>query len=187
MRRDFADAGALLHRNVNAVELAAAAEHFLSGVDVHHRQIAAESAGQSAGFHDAANGEAFLAFHGLHGNRRADREMIFLCERGGDDQRIGLGQKDQRIVDAGLVAAFDVVIAQAAVARHIDAQDQNVALPRKPRAGDSFNHRNRRTDLRNRLHALQNVFVESRFSGRDLQLRRARDAIHVCRKAYSTD
>ncbi len=98
----------------------------------------------------------------------------------GHHQRIGLGEEHQRIVDVivSLAARFQIVIAQAAIARHVHAQDQQIALPLDARAHHRFDHRHRDAHLRHGLHALQNIFVESGFAGRDLQLRGSRDAIH---------
>ena len=58
----------------------------------------------------------------------ADVEMIPLGELPRDDDRVGLREKHQRIVDDRLVAALEVVVAQAAIAGHVDAENQQVAL-----------------------------------------------------------
>ena len=44
---------------------------------------------------------------------------------------LGLRKEDQRIVDYVRIAALEIVVAQAAVARHIDSQDEQLSLPRK--------------------------------------------------------
>jgi hypothetical protein len=75
------------------------AENLLRGVNVHHRQIAAEGAGEPARFHDAANGEQLPAVHGAHGHLGAEAQAILARVGVGHHQRIGLGEKHQRIVD----------------------------------------------------------------------------------------
>ena len=64
----------------------------------------------------------------LSGSRLPDVEMILVRELLGHDQRIGLGEKDQRVVDDRLVAAVEVVVAKAAIAGHVDAEDEHVAF-----------------------------------------------------------
>ncbi len=171
----------VLHRQIDAIELPAASENLLRGVNVHHREVPAEGAGQSARFHDAANGEQLPAVHGAHRNLRAHAQMILARVRVGDHQRIGLCKEHERIVDvivSALAARFQIVVAQAAIARHIHAQDQEIALPLDAGANHCFDHRHRDAHFRKRLHALQNIFIEARFAGRNLQLRGSRDAVH---------
>ncbi len=50
--------------------------------------------------------------------------------------------------------------------------------PSNARVHHRFDHRHRDAHFRHGLHAIQNIFIESRFAGRDLQLRGSRDAIH---------
>ena len=64
------------------------------------------------------------------GSLAADGEAVLVGELLRDDDRVGLREEDQRIVDDRLVAALEVVVAQAAVAGHVDAEDQQVALAR---------------------------------------------------------
>ena len=58
----------------------------------------------------------------------ARREPVPVGELLREDERIGLREKDQRVVDDGVVAALEVVVAQAAIARHVDAEHEQVAL-----------------------------------------------------------
>ena len=167
----------VFQRQIDAIEFAAAPEDFLRGIHVHHREVSAEGARQAARFHDAANGEQLLAVHGAHRDFRAEPQVILARIRIGHHQRIGLGKENQRIVD-GIVTRLQIVVAQAAIARHVDAQDQQIALPFDARTHHRFDHRHRDPHFRHGLHAIQNIFVEARFSRRDLQLRGARDAIH---------
>ncbi len=95
--------------------------------------------------------------------------MILARESVGYHQRIGLGEENQRIVD-GIVTRFQIVVAQAAIARHVHAQDQQVALSLDARVHHRFDHRHRDANLGHGLHAVQNIFVESCLAGRDLQL-----------------
>src|SRR6185295_16128085 len=113
------------------------AEEFLGGVDVHDGEIASESARQAAGLHDATHNEYQVALHGAHGHAAVDLQAILFREGLGDDQRVRLCQKHQRIVD-GLVGAFQIVNTKAAVAQHVHAENQEVSFA----GGDGrFNHR----------------------------------------------
>ena len=107
----------------------------------------------------------------------ADAQSVSIGELLGDDDRIGLREKDQRIVDDGLVAALEVVVAQAAIARHVDAENQQVALARERVRRRRLDDRHRDLHLWNRLHALEDLLRESRLTGRHLQLRGTGDAI----------
>ena len=119
---------AVLEADIDAVEVAAAAEHVLGGVDVHDGEVAAEGLRHAARFHDAAHGELLVALHGVERDFAADGEVVAVGELAGDDERIGLGEEDERIVDHVLVAVVEVVVAEAAVAGHVDAEDEEVAL-----------------------------------------------------------
>ena len=73
----------------------------------------------------------------LLAERRAERTLaarparrFLLGEFLRQDDRIRLREKHQRIVDDRFVAALEVVVAQAAIAGHVDAEDQQVALAR---------------------------------------------------------
>ena len=95
----------------------------------------------------------------------ADAKVVPLGEFVRDDDRIGLREKHQRIVDDRLVAAFEVVLAQAAIARHIDAENQNVSLARQVRAGRRLDDGHGDLHLGNRLHALEHLFGKSGLAG----------------------
>ncbi len=121
---------ARLHRQIDAIERAAAPEHLLRGVDVHDREVAAEGAGQSRRLHDAANGERLLAVGGAERQPAAESRCRFLSANSFDrDQGIRLREEHQRIVDGRVLAALEIVVAQAAVAGHVDAEHEQVALP----------------------------------------------------------
>src|ERR1043166_7445150 len=51
------DRDARFEPDVDTIERPAAPEHFLRGIDVHDREVAAERARQAAGLHHAANRE----------------------------------------------------------------------------------------------------------------------------------
>ena len=172
------DARAILHREIDAIEPAPPAEHFLRGVNVHDGQVPSERACKAARFHDAPHREQLLALHGAHGNFAANSQLVLLRERVGDDERIRLREKNQRVVDHRFVAALQIVLTQAPVARHIHAQDQQIALPGKPGVNHRFNHGNGNANFPRRLHAIQHVLVKARFTGGNLELRRSSDAIH---------
>ena len=73
---------------------------------------------------------------------------------------------------------FQVVVAKAAVAGHIDGQNQQAAAARKRRIHDGFNDGNGHTNFRNALNFLEDFLRETRLAGGDLKLRRARDLVH---------
>ena len=107
----------------------------------------------------------------------ADVEAVPLRELVRDDDRIGLREKDERVVDDRLVAALEVVVAQAAIAGHVDAENQDVALARQVRRRRRFDDGHGDLHLGNRLHALEHLLGKSGLAGRHLQLGRAGDAI----------
>ena len=166
-------------REVDAVERAAAPEHLLRGVDVHDREVAAERARQARRLHDAADGELprrprpCRAAAGCPTARR-----LLLGELLRDDDRVGLREEHQRVVDDRFVAALEVVVAQAAVAGHVDAEDEQVALPLDVRC-----RRPLRSPAPRRGPSAPPARVSSTSSpkpglaGRHLQLGLARDAI----------
>ena len=133
----------------------------LRGVDIHDAEVAAEGLGHAARFEDAAHGELLAALHGVEGDFAADGEAVAAGELAREDQRIGLGQEDQRIVDHVLVGVFEIVIAQAAVAGHIDGQDQELALAWEAGIGLGFDDRRGGADIAERLDAFQHLFGEA--------------------------
>ena len=48
-------------------------------------------------------------------------EMVLARERVGNNERVRLGQKDKRIVDSRALVTLQIVVAQAAIARHVYA------------------------------------------------------------------
>ena len=132
----------------------------------------------AAGAQDAADDEVLRAVDGVERHAAVERAARSASANArADHDRIRLRQEHQRIVEHRLVAGREIVLAQAAIARHVDAEDQQIALAGQPRADDRFDDRRGHAHLGERLHALQHLFVEARFAGRDLQLRRAGDAI----------
>ena len=83
---------------------------FCGGVDIHDGEVAAECRGHAAGLEDAADGELAGALHGGEGDFIAGVEAVAVGELAGDDQGIGLGEEDERVVD-------DVVAAVALESR----------------------------------------------------------------------
>ena len=158
------DASAFFDRQIDAIEPAPPAEYFLRGVNIHDGQVPSERTRKAARFHDAPHREQLLALHGAHGNFAANSQLVLLREGIGDDERIRLREKNQRVVDHRFVAALQIVLTQAPVARHIHAQDQQVALSGKSRVDHRLDYRNRNANFPNPLHAVQHVLVEARFS-----------------------
>ena len=149
----------------------------LRGVDIHDSEVAAEGLRHAAGFEDAAHGELLAALHGVEGDFAADGEVVAVGELAGEDERIGLGEEDEGIVDDVLVGVVEIVIAEAAVAGHIDGEDQELALAGESGIGLGLDNRRGGTDLAERLDAFQHVFGESGVAGGDLELGLAGDAL----------
>jgi len=171
------DGDAVVQLEIDAVEPTAPAEDQLCRVDVHDSQVAAERTGEPARSHDAAHREGAVADHRRQGEPIADGERVPRGEFVGDDDRVGLSEKDERIVDDRFVAAFEIVVAQAAVAGHVHAEYQDVALTGEVRSRRRLDDRNRNPDGRNGLNLLEHLFGKTRFAGADLQLRRPGDSI----------
>lgn len=176
-RAPLRDRDLVVQREIDAIESTAAAKHLLGGIDIHDGEIAAKGARQTAGSHDAANRERLVAHHRGQRERPPDRQAITIGEFLGDDDRIGLREKHQRVVDDRLVCVLEVVFAQAPIAGHVDAENQDVPLSRQARAGRRLDDRHRDLDLRDRLHPLEHVFQKPGVTGRHLQLGRAGNAI----------
>ena len=107
----------------------------------------------------------------------ADAEVVSRRELVGDDDGIGLREKHERVVDDRLVAALEVVLAQAAIACHVDAENQDVALTGQPRRRRRLDDGHRHLHFGNRLDALEHLFGKPGLARRHLQLSRAGDAI----------
>jgi hypothetical protein len=129
--------------DIDAVEPAAALEDLLRGIDIHHRQVAAERCGHAARLHDAADGESAVAEGGPKRHRAADAQVIlpgeFICQ----DDRVGLRQENQRVVHDLRIAALEVVITQAAVAQHVDAEHVQTPLTRHSAVDHGLDNRDR--------------------------------------------
>ena len=95
-------------------------------------------------------------------------KAVAIGELAGEDEGIGLREEHQGVVDHVLVAAVEIVVAQAAVAGHIHRENQDAALAGEAGIDGGFDHRGRGADLRNRLDALQHILAETGISGRDL-------------------
>ena len=89
---------------IDAIERAPASEHLLSRVDVHDREIAAKGARQSRGRHHAADREGLITFDGAQRDPAAKTDAVTTRELTGQDDRIGLREEHQRVVDDGLVS-----------------------------------------------------------------------------------
>ena len=107
------------------------------------------------------------------GDRAAHREAVARGEVGADHQRIGLGEKDQQVVDGRRVRVLERVVAQAAITGHVDAEEHQAAFARVRRVHDRLYDRDGNADFRNRLDELERRLLEPEFTGRDLQFGRA--------------
>ena len=118
-------------------------------------------------------------FSPVHGAERqrgcCTREVILVGELLGQDDRVRLREKHQRIVDDRLVAAFEVVVAQAAIAGHVDAEDQQAAF-----AGDAACRPPLRSPARRRARSARTG--RSRAPLRRSRFRRPSPAARSCRR-----
>ena len=83
---------------------------------------------QAGRLHDPADRERLVALGRAERQPPSHRDVIAVGEFLRQDDRVGLREKHQRIVDDRLVAALEIVVAQAAIAGHVDAEDEQVAL-----------------------------------------------------------
>src|SRR5690349_21802428 len=164
---------AFAQTQIDTIETAAAPEHLLRSIDVHDGQVPAKCAAHAAGGHHAANGELPIALQGMKRDLAVDLKAVAPGKIARDHQRVRLGQKDERIVDDRVVSALEVVIAQAAVACHINTENQNVALASQAGFGQCLDDGHGSLDIRQRLNTFENRFLETEFAGRYLQLRLA--------------
>ena len=65
---------------------------------------------------------------------------------------------------------IEIVVAQAAVAGHVDAKNQQAAFAGNPRVDNRFDHRHGDAHRRRRLDSLEDLFVEAGLAGAHLQL-----------------
>ena len=182
LTRTFSDGEPGFQREIEPIEGATAAEHPLGRVDVHDGEIAAKGARQAARFHDAANSELPLPFDGAKLDMTPDRQPVARGERAGQHDRVRLREEHERIVDDHIVCAFEIVVSQAAVAGHVDAENQEAALAAHAGTHDRFDHRYGDTNGPGGLHSLEHIFGKPAFSRRHLQLGLAGNAIHGLRK-----
>ena len=126
---------------------------------------------------DAAYRERFVTRNGRQKETIAYLQPVPRRELAGDDDRIRLRQKHQRIVDDGGVAALEVVLPQAPIAGHVDTEDQDVPLPRQSCPSRRLDDRHRHLHLWYRLDPFQDLLGKPALAGVHLQLRRTRNAI----------
>jgi hypothetical protein len=98
------------------------------------------------------------------------------------DQRIGLREEHERVVNHRIIAALQVVIAEAAIAGHIDPENEQVALAFDPRVNDRFDHGDRHANGLRSLNLVQNRLVETGLAGAHLQFRLPGDPIDCARE-----
>ena len=171
------DTRAVSDGKVDTIKPASATKDLLCRVDIHHREAAAKCARQATRLHDASHGESLAPVHRVEIDLAVDAEPMFLREVGRDDQRIGLRQEHEGIIDDAFLAAFKVVIAQAAVTGHVYREDQQTARVREGRIHDRFDHGHRHAHIRVGLDLLENFLGKPRLASRNLQLCRASDPV----------
>src|SRR5262249_3795557 len=79
---------------IDPIEPPPTPKDWLSSVNVHHNEVAAECLRHSRRTHDAANREWFLAFNRQEWNLVVDSDFVPLGEFSRDHQRVGLGKKN---------------------------------------------------------------------------------------------
>ena len=89
----------------------------------------------------------------------------------------GCARKTSGSSTIAVVSAVEVVVAQTAIARHVDAEHEQVALALQVRIHDGLDDRDRHAHGRRGLDLLEHVFAEASFAGGDLQVRLAGNAI----------
>ena len=173
-----------LQSNVNPVKTPPSAEHFLRRVHIHNRQVAAERRRQPAALHYPANRKRLGTFHRFHFYFGVELQIVGGGKFTGHHQRIGLSQKHQRIVDCRIVRAFQIVVAKASVASHVNRKHQNVTGRFQLGIDCRFNHRHSHANLRYGLNPVQHFFRETRLTCGNLQLRSACDSINCLVKRF---
>jgi hypothetical protein len=94
-----------------------------------------------------------------------------------NQERVGLRQEHQRIVDAALVIAVEIVVAETSVAGHVDAQHQQVAFSRQLGTDHRLDDRDCHAHRRRGLHLLEDVLSKAGFASGYLQVGPAGNAI----------
>ena len=89
-------------------------------------------------------------FDRLERDLAARLDVIAVGEVAGQDQGIGLRDEDQRVVDDVFVGVVEIVVAEAAVAGHIDGDDEQLALSFDAGLDFGFDDRARRRAPRGR-------------------------------------
>jgi len=117
----------LLEGDINTVEEAAAIEDELRRIDIHHPDVAAEGHGHPLWLHDPTHGEDFITERCEQRDRGVLRQPVACGKLLGDDQAIRLGQKREGIGDL-FVIPLQGLLPHAAIAGHVDAQDEDIAL-----------------------------------------------------------
>lgn len=162
---------------IDPIELASAPEHELRGVDVHDGDVAAKRAAQPGRTQDAADDEIPGAVDGVERHTAVDGQAVPPGKRGADHDGVGLRKEHQRVVQDCRIAIREVVLTETAVAGHVHAENQQIALAGKSRADDGFDDRSGHPHLGVFLHAFEHVLVEAGLACRDLELGRAGDAV----------
>src|SRR4029077_16524655 len=101
-------------------------EYLLRRVYIHHGQVATESARHSGRAHDAAYSELSITGNGRQRKAAVHTELIALGKFLRNHQSVRLGQEDEGIVNNRFVRILQFVVAKAAVAGHVDAENQDV-------------------------------------------------------------
>jgi hypothetical protein len=171
------DADAVFCANVDSVKPASSTKHVLSGINIHDGKAAAKRLVHSRRPHDPAHRKSLVAYGRVEKNLAIHFNATAGSKFPADHQRVGLGKKNKGIIDDRVVCFIHRVVAQAAVACHIDAEDKHRAFAGQTAVYGRFDNRHGNTHFRHCLNAFQNGLFESELTGCHLQLSRTRDLI----------
>ena len=120
-----------LQREIDPIERAAAPEHLLRCVDVHDREIAAEGLVNPVDFMMPRIVNCLFAFGGARAESAPEPNAVACRRTPSTPSASRAARGKQRVVDHRLFSSFQVVVAKAAVAGHVDTEHQQVALRRQ--------------------------------------------------------
>jgi hypothetical protein len=126
---------------------------------------------------DRPHGEILRAAGGLERHDAVQRQAVAFAELGRQDDRVGLGQEHQRVVEHRVVAGGEIVLTKTPIAGHVDAQDQETALARQAGPDDRLDDGRGHADLIQRLDPLEDLFREPGVAGGDLEFGGAGNAV----------
>ena len=140
----------------------------LRGVNIHHRDVAAENFSDADGLESSLHGELFLSVGSEKRQFVADFQAVAIGEGARKQNGIGLSEEHQRIGNLRL-RLVELVVAQLVVARGVHAQDQQIAFVRECCLHHDLDHGFGHLHARRGAHGIEYFFGESGFPGGDFQ------------------